>query len=227
MRQLILAMAHCPLLDALTELANRYDATITSPENFADLVFNDPVAIVLDPFSLPTEVWQTYVDYLIELGSEDSTPLVIVLPRDGQEPPGLPKQIAAKPKGTLTRCYTDEIAEIAGIVEEAMLGTRNQWHITTPECTAPGILDVEETYIRIHMPDDFVVSVTRPADNAASMSIFGHMAEWAGLDTIDWAGAAFLTFTFPTQEDAQRFAARLPAGMATLYARGQYVDVNC
>ena len=72
-----------------------------------------------------------------------------------------------------------------------------------------------------------MVLVTRPADNAASMSIFGHLAEWAGLDTVDWASAAFLAFTFSTQEEAEHFAMRVPAGMATLYAQGNYVDVNC
>jgi len=146
MRQLIVATAHRLLLEALTELADRCGATIISSQDFADLVFNDPVAIVLDPFYMPAEAWQTYVDYLIELGSEDSTPLIILRQRDGDDTPGLPKQLAAKPEGTLTRCYPDEIATIVGIVEEAMMGTRNQWHITKPHCTAPGILDVEETY---------------------------------------------------------------------------------
>ena len=44
---------------------------------------------------------------------------------------------------------------------------------------------------------------------------------------VEWGGAALLTCSFASEEELCRYAARLPAGMATLYAHGEYRYVNC
>ena len=42
----------------------------------------DPTVVVLDPLCLPRAEWQTYIDYLDDLGGEDSTPLVLLKRRE-------------------------------------------------------------------------------------------------------------------------------------------------
>jgi len=225
MRQLAVATTQQSLLQELTALADLYSAQVVCPDDFDELACSDAVALVIDPLCLSEECWNTYVHYLMELEGEDSTPLVVLLHSGDYTPFILPERIACKPEGTLLHCYDDDMAAVSAIVEEALLGTRNQWNISTQQCAAPSILDVEECYIAANLPDGYVVVVARPADDAASMVTFEHLATLVGFDTVDWAGAAFLTFNFTSEEDARRFAARIPAGMATLYAQGKYVEV--
>lgn len=227
MKQLVVVTASQPLLRALTDLADLYGAKIIFPLDFTELAFSDPVAIVLDPHSLPLEIWQTYIDYISEPGEEDSTPLVLLKQRDEDGTIQLPERIRGKQEGSVFCLYADEVTAVTAIVDEAMLGTRNQWNLSPKQCQAPNMLEVEETYLAMHLEGEYVVVVSRPADEAASMPTFERLAALAGFDTPGWQAAPFLSFCFATEEAARRFAARVPHGMATLYAHGQYLAVNC
>lgn len=227
MRQLVVATASQPLLRALTDLADLYAAKIIFPLDFIELAFSDPVAMVLDPQCLPNEIWQSYIDYLAEPGEVDSTPIVMLMHHNEAASLPLPEKIEGKPEGTLFRCYDNEVTAVTAIIDEAMLGTRNQWNLSQHQCLAPNMLEVEETYLSIHLEGEYVVVVSRPAEEAASMPTFGRLAALAGFDTPGWQAAAFLSFCFATEDGARRFAARVPQGMATLYAYGQYLAVNC
>ena len=223
MRQLVVLTTRQPLLLELEALAELYNAKVVCPTDFADLVLSNIVALVVDPHCLSADDWQKYLIYLQKLGDEDSIPLVVLMHGDEHETFPLPERIGDKQDGILYRCYDDDTDAITAIVEVTLLSTREHWNLTS----APSLLDVETTYIATHLPKDYVVVVMRPGEDTPSMSIFRRLAELAGYDTIDWASAAFLTFSFPTEENAHRFAAWIPAGMATLYAHGQYVDINC
>ena len=227
MRQLVVVTRQEPLLLTLEALADLYDVKVVCPGEFADLVFNNAVALVLDPQCLSAAAWHTYLDYLMELGGEDSTLLVMLMHGEAHDPFMLPERIAGKPEGTLYHCYDDDTAAVSSLIEEALLGTCKQWNLSPRQCTAPGILDVEACYITAHLPDDYVVVVSRPAEDPQACQPSAILPHWQDSISSNGQGLLYLTFSFNDEEDARRFAVRIPAGMATLYTRGQYAEVNC
>ena len=226
MRQVVVATVHQLLLKAICDLADFHGATVITPHDFADLVFNDPTAVVLDPQCLPREEWQTYIDYLHDLGGEDSTPLVLLKRRKHAEAISLPTHLAGKPYGTLSQHFDDDVLTIIEIVGESMLGTRNQWNLSAVASSAPNIQELEECYIAQHHGGGYTVTLTRPEENAAGCVIFQRLGKMAGFDSIETDCAVFLTFDFAEETVARAFMTRLPTGMAFFYANGELLDVN-
>jgi len=226
MRQIILATEAVPLKIAVQQVGERHAAVVLEPHDFADLVFNDPTVVVLDPLCLPRAEWQTYIDYLDDLSGEDSTPLVLLKRHEDAEALPLPTDLAGKPEGTLFQVYDDDVPAIIEIVEEAMLGTRNQWNLSAVASAAPNILELEESFIAQHHARGLTVTFAQPVENTAGCAIFQRLSEIAGFDSIVTDCAIFLTFDFAEEKAARAFMARLPSGMAFLYANGELLDVN-
>jgi hypothetical protein len=126
MRQLAVATTRQPLLRELETLACAYNALVVYPNDFDELACSDAAALVIDPLCLSPDAWQTYMDYLHELAGEDTTPLVVLLQCGEYAPFIFPERIPSKPEGTMFHCYDDDPAAVCAIVEEALLGTRNQ-----------------------------------------------------------------------------------------------------
>jgi hypothetical protein len=99
--------------------------------------------------------------------------------------------------------------------------------LSAEQCHAPNVIDVEEAYLTANSTSEFEVVVSRPSEDAPGITIYRRLAEYAGFDSIDWIGTAFLNFSFSTEEEARKFAERLPRGMVTIYRFGKLFGVNC
>lgn len=217
-----LASGYRPLVDALGVMALCSKCELALLETVDDIPATGASVLVIEAGQVKKRTWRRYLAYLQAHGEDEETPLAMLTKPRSADVKAYTQALCAKSLFSLFSFDSDNVKGICAFVRKA-IQRGYTLHGRAVTCTAVDLLDVEACYLRAHFYEPFIVVVSRPEEKPLSIQVYNHIAERAGIDTLDWTKSAFLAFPFEREDDAREFMAQLPQGMGMLYAGGDVV----